>query len=186
MRLADTINFIDMIKNALLYEDQLRTKIYERRYDPKYQYYFGPDYGAAFSLDGGNSSGRFNQRAFVSVNKEDKVIGYINYWVDPELRLAQWFGAVNFSDDKMTFGRDLRTVVDEIFTKFGMETLEFAVICGNPIEKSYDRMVKKIGGYILCRKHGRSRDMMGNLCDEKLYEITRDNYLIAKARFSKI
>ena len=47
---------------------------------------------------------------------------------------------VNFSDDKWTFGMDLRQVIDDIFCKFNMQRMEFNVVCGNPIEKSYDRI----------------------------------------------
>ena len=63
--------------------------------------------------------------------------------------------------------------------------LEFAVVRGNPIEKSYDRIATKYGGRIVGIRTARARDMAGNLCDDKLYEITREGYLAAKERMKR-
>lgn len=65
------------------------------------------------------------------------------------LTAAYDFGAINFSNDKLTFGRDLVQVIDDIFCSFGLERMEFKVVCGNPIERSYDRMVERFGGRIV-------------------------------------
>jgi hypothetical protein len=77
----------------------------------------------------------------------------------------------------MTFAIDLKQVIEDIFIKFGMETLEFNVICGNPIEHSYDRIVQRLGGQILCTRHARAKDLAGNLLDDKIYEIQRSQFL---------
>ncbi|WP_289144937.1 hypothetical protein, partial [uncultured Bacteroides sp.] len=113
------------------------------------------------------------------LNNRDELIGYISYSVDNELRIAQWFGAINFSDDKLTFGRALRQVIEDCFLKFGMEVVEWYVICGNPIERSYDRMCEKLGGRIVGIRHRRALDMAGNVHNDKSYEILREDFLRA-------
>lgn len=105
--------------------------------------------------------------------------------MDPDLRIAQWFGAINFSDDKITFGYALRQVIDDCFIKFGMNVIEWNVICGNPIEPSYDRMCEKLGGHIIGIRHNRSRDLAGNPLNDKSYEILREDYLKATGRLAK-
>ena len=95
------------------------------------------------------------------------------------MRIAQWFGAINFSDDKFAFGQALRQVITDCFLKFGMEVVEWNVICGNPIEKSYDKMCEKLGGHIVGIRHRRAMDLAGNIHDNKSYEILREDFLKA-------
>lgn len=164
-----------MITNAMDYQDELRKALHAVWYDPKYQYYFYSNLRRPFSIEGDGKP--FLRRDFVSLNNYGKLLGYIGYGIDAPVNLAYGFGAINFSDDMMTFGHDLRTVIDDIFVKFGMETFEFSVIIGNAAERSYDRLVRRIGGRILCTRHARTQDLAGNVCDDKLYEITRAEYL---------
>ena len=163
--------------NAKLYEEQIRQKMWEIWYDEKYQYYFGDSWRNDFSL--ADNNGDYQKRAFAVLNNNDELIGYISYSVDNELRIAQWFGAINFSNDKFTFGKALRQVITDCFLKFGMEVVEWNVICGNPIESSYDRMCEKLGGHIIGIRHRRALDLAGNVHDDKTYEILREDFLEA-------
>lgn len=160
--------------NAKLYEEQIKRKMWEIWYDEKYQYYFCGNWRSDFSLAYNND---YQKRAFAVLDNNDELLGYISYSVDNELRIAQWFGAINFSDDKITFGKALRQVIEDCFLKFGLEIVEWKVICGNPIEKSYDRMCEKLGGHIVGIQHRRAVDMAGNVHDSKTYEIIREDFL---------
>ena len=151
--------------------------MWEVWYDEKYQYYFGGNWRSDFSL--ADSTNDYMKRAFAVLNNNDELIGYISYSVDNELRIAQWFGAINFSDDKISFGKALRQVITDCFLKFGMEVVEWNVICGNPIEPSYDKMCKKLGGRIIGIRHHRAIDLVGNIHDDKSYEILREDFLKA-------
>lgn len=163
--------------NAKLYEEQIRRKMWEIWYDDKYQYYFGGIWRSDFSI--ADKPGEYPMMAFAVLNDRDDLLGCIRYSVDTELRIAMWFGAINFSDDKFTFGQALRQVIEDCFLKFGMDVVEWNVICGNPIERSYDRVCKKLGGHIIGIKHRRVKDFVGNLHDEKIYEILRENFFKA-------
>lgn len=79
----------------------------------------------------------------------------------------------------LAFGRALRQVIEDCFLKFGMEVVEWCVICGNPIERSYDRMCEKLGGRIIGVRHRRALDMAGNVHNDKSYEILREDFLRA-------
>lgn len=170
-----------MLKNAYLYEEQIKQALYEIWYDEKYQYYFMGAYHNDFNLSHDND-GDWHCRTWASVDKDGNLLGYIGYHIDHETRSASNFGAINFSNNIATFGKDLVQVVDDIFCKFNMNRLEFVVVIGNPIEKNYDKMVKKYGGRILCIRHDVAQDLAGNLCDDKSYEIMQKDYLAAKER----
>lgn len=158
--------------NAKLYEEHIRRKMWEIWYEERYQYYFGGGVRYDFSLGDNNE-----KRAFAVLNDSNELLGVILYHVDEELRVAYSFGAVNFSNDKVAFGKAIRMVIQDCFLKFGMRVVEWNVICGNPIEKSYDRMCEKLGGHIIGVRHGRAIDMAGNVHDDKSYEILRDDFL---------
>ena len=164
--------------NAKLFEGQIKHKMWETWYDEKYQYYYGGSWRNDFSL--ADNPGDYQRRAFAVLNDKDELIGCIRYSVDSEMRIAQYFGAINFSNDKVTFGRAICQVIDDCFLKFGMEVVEWCVICGNPVERSYDRMCKRLGGRIIGTRHKRAKDMAGNARNDKLYEILREDYLVVR------
>lgn len=168
-----------MLDNAFKYEDQIRAKLLDVWYDPKYQYYFCGAYHEIFSLP---QNGDWHCRQFVSVDKEGELRGFISYRIDHDCNMAFDFGAISFGNGKFGFGYDLARCIDDIFVKFNMNKMEFCVICGNPIEASYDKIIKKIGGRILCIRRDRAKDMAGNLHDDKLYEVMREDYMKAKER----
>lgn len=171
-----------MLDLAYKYEDEIRLKMFNTWYDEKYKFYHSSAYYDLFTL---SDNGDWDSRQFVSLDTSSTVIGLIGYEIDRITEIANGFGAINFSDNKLTFGMDLVNVIDDIFCKFNMRKLEFAVIIGNPIEKSYDRMVAKYGGRIIgiSKKHCRLID--NKYYDEKMYEIFREDYIEAKNKRKK-
>lgn len=168
-----------MLKNAYLYEETIKEMMMEVWYDEKYQYYFMGSYHDVHRM---SEDGDWNQRQFASVNHKGKVIGLISYSIQHETRRATTFGAINFTDDIATFGYDMYQAIDDIFCKFNLNSMDFCVVCGNPAEKSYDRMIEMFGGRIVGVYNQNAVDMKGNLCDSKMYEIMREDYLAAKER----
>ncbi len=169
-----------MLDLAHKYEDEIRVKMFDTWYDTKYKFYHSSVYHDIYSLDGNN--GDWDSRQFVSLNSFGNILGLIGYGIDRTTEIANGFGAINFSDDKFTFGLDLGKVIDDIFCKFNMRKLEFSVVVGNPIEKSYDKMVVKYGGQVagILKAHYKLVD--NNYYDEKMYEIFRDDYIAVKEK----
>lgn len=166
------------LSNARLHKEALNKLFYDAWYDPKYQYYFGGDqrWTPWFGNEDSDQSGNRN---WAVLNKDGVVIGYIGYSWNANLRIACNFGAINFSDDKMTFALALKQVVKDIFELFNANVMEWSVVCGNPVEESYDKMCQRYHGRILCKREGRARDLAGNLHADKLYEITKAGYQAA-------
>lgn len=167
-----------MLKNANLYMNELQTKILEIWYDPKYHNYF-EGYGrwtpVPYNL--GEETTRFN---FVSVDKQNNVVGYIGYLIAPTVRLAYNFGAMSFFDDSIAFACDLRRSINEIFTTWGLQTLEWSVVWDNPARHKYDRLIKHCGGRIVGRQSNRVCGLDGQFHDTCMYEIRAKDYFEAR------
>lgn len=163
-----------MLDLAYKYEDKLRELMMNTWYDEKYMFYHYGEYRRPYELD---KEGDWNGREFVSLDRNGEVIGYIGYEINRSTACASGFGAINFSDNKIIYGADLAQAIDDVFCKFNMNKMEWSVVVGNPIERSYDRWCKKLGGSIVGIKHQHVRCMDGNLYDHKDYELFRDEYL---------
>ena len=163
-----------MIKPAILYKEEL-PKLYQQIwFNEKYKYYNYNSNWYTFSVEDNTR----NWHEFVSVDKEGKVIGYIHYYIDRMTLNCRSFGAINFTDNPI-FGKDVLQVVKDIFERFNFHKLQFGVVIGNPVEKTYDRLCAKYGGRILCIEQEETTLEDNKYYDVKRYEILRKNYLAA-------
>lgn len=159
-----------MLKMAIQYEEELIEASRKVWYEDKYKYY------CTYWEDIKINENTWDQHQFVSVNSKGNIVGFISYNIDREASICYSFGAINFTDN-ITFGIDLGRAVKDIFEKFNFRKLRFSVFVGNPIEKSYDKIIKKYGGRIVGTYKDEARLMDGSYCDEKLYEIMRKDYM---------
>lgn len=83
---------------------------------------------------------------------------------------------INFTDNKATFGMDAGQALRDIFEKFHFRKLVFVVVIGNPIEKTYDRMIARYGGRIIGIQSQQVKLIDGQFYDVKMYEILLDDY----------
>lgn len=164
-----------MLRPAVLYKESLSNKVINTWFVDKYKYWNCASYHADQKIN----EDTWSKNQFVSVDKNGGVIGFIGYDVDRETCYANSLSIINFSEDIITFGIDLKTAIDDIFTKYNFGKLSFSVVVGNPIEKSYDKMCSKYGGRILGIKEKHCKLVDGNFYDLKLYEIMRENYIKA-------
>jgi hypothetical protein len=75
-----------------------------------------------------------------------------------------------------TFGRDVITAVKDIFEKYRFNKLDFSVVCGNPIEKTYDKLIKRYNGRVVGIREQEARLLDGKLYDVKEYELLAERY----------
>lgn len=170
-----------MLDVAIKYADALKDKMYDIWFNEKYKYWNSNTYHSDIEI----SNETWANHQFVSI-QDDEIIGYICYEINRESNCCLGLGNINFTDDKMTFGRDLGQALTDIFEKFQFNKLKFSVVIGNPIEKSYDRMIQRYGGRIVGIFRQDTRLIDGNLYDVKQYEILRSEYLAAKEKGKKI
>jgi hypothetical protein len=167
-----------MLDLAIKYEDKLQMLFSNIAFDEKYMFFSGCSYRDKYKA----TESTWNKHEFVSLDKEGNVIGYIKYNIDRESSVANSLQIINFTDNKVVFGRDVMQALDEIFTKFKFRKLKYSVFIGNPVESTYDRLTEKYGGRISGIQLQDDKLIDGNYYDFKSYEIFRDDYIKYKTR----
>ena len=160
-----------MLEPAIKYKEQLEKIQYNIWFEDKYKYWNCDVYYHTLQID----TDTWNKHQFVSV-KDGEVIGDIAYSVARSDNSAHSLSIINFSDNKTTFGIDLGKALKDIFERYKFRKLNFTVVVGNPIEKSYDKMIKKYGGRIVGTYKADVKLIDGEYYDKKLYEILAEEY----------
>ena len=163
-----------MLEPAIKFKDQLEQLQYDIWFNDKYKYWVCDVYYEVLTID----ENTWSKHQFVSVI-DDKIIGYIAYNVHRGDNSVDCLSIMNFTDDKIAFGMDLGQALKDIFEKYKFRKLNFDVVVGNPIEKSYDKMIKKYGGRIIGTKKEDVKLIDGEYYDKKIYEILATEYFDA-------
>ena len=169
-----------MLKNAFNYRAELERCFGEIMYDLKYQYYFDGNYRETDFVKENAWT-----RRFVSVDKENNVLGYIAYSFDSCANSAYGLSAINFTDNKAVFGMDLMIVIKEIFEKYNHSRLSFVCMADNPIIENYRKLCEKYGGREVGFYKRSACVLSGKLQDEYLFEIMKEDYLISIEKENK-
>ena len=163
-----------MLEPAIKYRNQLESVQYDIWFNDKYKYWNSNVFYDSMQID----TDTWGRHQFVSVNNGE-VLGYIEYSISRTNNSVSSLSIMNFSDNKIVFGKDLIQALKDIFVKYRFRKINFSVIIGNPIEESYDRMIEKYGGRIV----GIYKDDVvlidGKYYDRKLYEILASEYFNA-------
>lgn len=162
-----------MLKNVKLYETELNEKVIETWYDLKYQFYYAGNsyYFSGVKLDD-------NNWGFVSVDKDDEILGMITFQVSPDTCAVRNFGMMSFTDRlNMEFVRDIITVVNDIFCKYHFNRMVWYCVDGNQAIKSYRRLCERHGGTVVAHEHECVRTLDGKLRDAYAFEILARNFI---------
>ena len=170
-----------MIAPAQKYQDKLKEKFIDTWYDPKYKYYRASVYSQYDELP----VNTWSSHNFVSLDKENNILGYITYDVDRAACIAHNLCIISFTEGTITFGKDLMQIINDVFYKYDFSCLTFKVVVGNPIEKTYDKLVAKYGGSIVGTYKSYVRLDDNLLYDLKLYQILKTEFLKGKAKIIK-
>lgn len=166
-----------MLDTAINHRDELIEKMRQTWFQEKYKFWNNANYYE----EQGIAESTWNDHQFVSLDSEGNVIGYIGYKIDRSSDYVYCLNIINFTDNKTAFGMDAGEVLKNIFEKFHFRKLCFSVVVGNPIEETYDKMIKKFGGRISGYQKEHVRLIDGQFHNEKLYEIlSRDYFTIRK------
>lgn len=165
-----------MLVPAHIHRDELADLFLKSWYDSRYLYYYCYSWRKELVL---SDSGTWDEHVFASVYK-DRVIGYISYDVIRYARVTEDWAIVLFEPEGVReFYKDILKAVDDSFRYFRFQRMGFSVVIGNPVERTYDRFVKKFGGRIVGTKKKVVYLIDGQYYDLKEYEILREDYLAA-------
>lgn len=161
-----------MLDVAINHTEELKSKFFSIWFKERYKYWVNSNYYEEFEI----AKNTWNNHQFVSM-RDDKIIGYIGYSLDRASDFVCGLSIINFEGKaSWTFSIDLGNALVDIFEKYNFRKLCFSVVVGNSIEKTYDKLCKKYGGRIVGVQREHTRLIDGKFCDEKLYEILREDY----------
>ena len=167
------------VERANKHKEQLASKFFDTWGDERCKYWQVNGYNKGLPEIPDSD---YSESHFVILD-EDRIIGYVSYSIIRLTRAVYNLEIVNFTteeQDRRIFGLGLSRILKNIFEVHGMSKLNFNVVVGNPVEKSYDKMIKRYGGRVVGVY---KRDVMlldGTLCDYKIYEILKEEYFANK------
>lgn len=164
-----------MLDLAINHVEELKVKFRETWFSDKYKFWAYGNYYEEFEM----KESTWNGHQFVSLNIDGEVIGYVGYEIDRGNDFVEGLNIINFTDSKATFGLDIGKALTDVFEKFHFRKLSFCVVIGNPIERTYDRMIEKYHGRVVGLRKAHVKLYDGFYYDVKMYEILAEDYFKA-------
>lgn len=161
-----------MLDLAIKHEQKLKEKMIGRMFVEKYKFANVASYYDEVKLK--QDWIGWNKFELVSVDKNGNIIGFFSADLCRDSFGISNVHIMNFTDDKIIFGRDLKEFFMKFVEREDIRKINFSVVIGNPIEKSYDKMIKTYGGRIVGIKEKDVKLFDGKFYDLKMYEIFTD------------
>lgn len=111
--------------------------------------------------------GRFQ---YAIVDSKEELVGYLEYHIDWYNSCAYRFGIFSFDRGNPIVGKDLLNELRKIIYDYKLHRIEWRMIGGNPVERSYDKFCSKFNGTKHILKDA-VKDKYGKYHDDIIYEI---------------
>lgn len=165
-----------MIRDARAYKSELQELFHVITNNEEYYKYwtFGV-YNQPIEI----SDSDWSEIAKVSI-AGDKVVGLMRASTDRSSNFIDSLSIIAFQTKPTpSFLKDVLEFIKYLLITRGFRKICFTVIVGNPAERIYDRFIAKYNGRIVGTYEDHVRLIDGKLYGNKLYEITRDNFISA-------
>lgn len=161
-----------MIKPAQLYKDKLLEEYVKTWYKLENIYYTGWTGDRVPEIPDNN----YDSHHFVSVDKNDNLIGYISYSVDWVSMNAGRFGIISFDKGNIEFARDVYKVICDLFEIYHMNRIGWIAFADNPAIRGYRNFIRKHGGRECGYKRQHAKLQDGKLHDSIEFEILASEF----------
>ena len=161
-----------MLKPAQLYEEQLKKENIKAWYRPENIFWNGGTGDCDIDLPNNN----YDSHCFVSVDKDDNVVGYITYCVDWAAMSADRFGIISFDKGNVLFAKDVYTAICDLFEKYHMNRIQWCAYADNPAIRGYRNFIRKHGGRECGHYRQAARLQDGRLHDSVCFEILAEEW----------
>ena len=158
-----------MLVPAILYKEQILQAFKERYYSDDMMFYMGCMDNWLPNIQE-EINGCIQQYAIV--NSQGKLLGYLDYQIDWYNACAYRFGIMSFDKGNPIIGKDLLRELNKLIYEYELHRIEWRMVGGNPVEKSYDKICQKFNG----TKHILKdviKDKYGKYHNDIIYEIVR-------------
>ena len=161
-----------MIKPAKIYETELNTKLQGTMLDPYYKWWHMTYKDAIITVE----STFWSKTQIVGVH-DGKVTSYFSAIWDRPGNYVDNFICANFCrDHKVWFAADMKAVFNYLINEENAKKIRWVCVKNNPINKSYEKLVKKFGGRIIgTERYG--AHCCGHNYDLVYYEWINDYYV---------
>ena len=161
-----------MLKPAQLYKDQLLKEYVKTWYKPENIYYTGWTGDSVPEIPNNN----YDSHHFVSVDKNNNLIGYISYSVDWVTMNADRFGIISFDRGNIEFAKDVYKVIRDLFEVYHMNRISWRCYVENPAIRGYRNFIKRHGGKECGYYRQIAKLQDGKLHDSVEFEILYDEF----------
>jgi hypothetical protein len=160
-----------MLEAAKRYEDQLNDCMAKIAMDQYYKWY-----NTSYADIVRKIEDTFYYKIQLVSTHDGIVQGYfLAEWQRPENYIDSLM-CVNFSkENKNIFAADIRRFLKYLVSDLNVSKITWSVVCGNPIERHYDRIIKRFSGRVVgVEKY--TFLINGKYYDKKMYEWINDYY----------
>lgn len=157
-----------MLVPAILYKEQIVREFQKYYYTTDMLYETGcmcnwsPDIAECPDAD---------QFQFAIVDKNENLIGYLEYSIDWYASKVCNFGLFSFVRGNILVGKDVFDKLEELTSTF--HRVEWRAVGGNPACRGYDNFIKRHNGTKHILKDS-IKDKDGNYHDDIIYEIVKE------------
>lgn len=110
---------------------------------------------------------------YAVINKNNNVVGYIDYNIDWYSSCARNFAIISFDNSGLT-GITIFHEIKKLIVDYKIHRIEWRMVGGNPIEKNYDKLCKFYNGNKYVLKDA-IKDKFGEYHNDIIYEIINKN-----------
>lgn len=161
-----------MLKPAQLYKDRLQEENIKSWYRPENIFWSGWTGDSQINIQEDN----YEWHQFVSVDKEEQVIGYIAYNINWTAMSADRFGIISFQKGSIEFAKDLYKAICDLFEVYHMNRIAWTAYTDNPAIRGYRRFIKKHGGRECGYHRQTARLQDGRLHDSVDFEVLASEF----------
>ena len=162
-----------MLKPAQLYRDRFAEEYVKTWYKPENIFYTGYTGDRMPELPDNN----YDSHHFVSVDKNDNLIGYISYSVDWISMSADRIGIISFDKGNIEFARDVYKAICDLFETYHMNRVSWHAYVENPAIRGYRNFIKKHGGKECGYYRQIAKLQDGKLHDSVEFEILAEEFV---------
>ena len=162
-----------MLRPAQLYVDELQKENIKAWYKKENIYWSGGAGDSRLNIREDNYDGH----QFVSVDKENHVIGYIAYRIDWSAMSADQFGMISYQKGNLEFVRDLYQVIYNLFKVYHMNRISWFCYTDNPAIRGYRNFIKRYGGRECGYYRQIARLQDGQIHDGVEFEILAEEFI---------
>lgn len=161
-----------MLKPAQLYKEKLQEENIRSWYKPENIFWNGGAGDSQININEDN----YGCHQFVSVDKENNVIGYITYEVDWSAMSADKFGIISFKKGSIEFVKDVYRAICNLFEIYHMNRISWFAYVDNPAIRGYRNFIKKHGGVECAYYRQITKLQDGKLHDAVNFEILAEEF----------